>query len=681
MVELQKSSLDQSPGIGQKTLILVICLLVAAFCILVAWAMPRPLGDLYVYLAGGRDVLDGKLAQPDDWAFSTAGRVWINQNWGTGVIFYLTHKAAGDIGLLVLKVLILVAAAFFIAQAARQRGSGWAIAILLGGAALGAAPDTMTMRANLFTMMFAPAILYVFYLTRRNVHLIWVAVAVIGLWANLHGGFIFGLGMIGLWTICQIVPHAIREGPASALQRYWPLLAGTVTAIVLAGAANPFGLENITHPFIVARSEVWRQVTEWRHIFSKKLPRVPLPWGFFVVLSALSISVILHVTVDLLRGRPLFQKIKDRQVGVLVFEISLAAILLFMAFRARRFVPLATVLLAPFIAVHLHWLLNASRFILPTAVVAVALLGAMVVDNTRMLRHYSPANPTRPTETFLQRMVRYETHFPVGAAEFLNANNISGRVFHEWRWEGFIKWRRPQMKVFMGGRAQQIYDEQTYWERRSIVKGDQSVARLAKLDVHLAIVPISRAYLVFHRAITKAPGASWAYIYADRYSAVLADAAWPDTRKLIELAAAGKLKYPDPASAALSKAMSLYSPAVRGPYKEVVESLQQAAKIQSSLLCYEALTNIALPGEVEIPKAEELEYRKYWIDYFQSEASRLSAMDSDHPDGIYQLKCLRGVYSILSSLYIQTRQFENMRRAKIQMQQVEVEIKNMIEAW
>src|SRR5215831_19100513 len=88
-----------------------------------AWAIPRPLGDLYLALAGGRDVLAGKLGRPDDWAFTTQGHVWVNSSWGADLFFALVYRVGGEWGLLCLKALLLSGLGFLVVAAARVRGA------------------------------------------------------------------------------------------------------------------------------------------------------------------------------------------------------------------------------------------------------------------------------------------------------------------------------------------------------------------------------------------------------------------------------------------------------------------------------------------------------------------------------------------------------------------------------
>jgi hypothetical protein len=73
---------------------LIAATVVALICVLIVTALPVPTGDLFVALAGGRDVLAGRLGSP------TTGRsplqtAWVSQNWGDGLLFICGYALAG----------------------------------------------------------------------------------------------------------------------------------------------------------------------------------------------------------------------------------------------------------------------------------------------------------------------------------------------------------------------------------------------------------------------------------------------------------------------------------------------------------------------------------------------------------------------------------------------------------
>ena len=205
---------------------------------------PRPTGDLYVALAAGRDIVAGKLNALDDWSFNTEGRVWVNQNWGTHMLYYLFFKAAGgtdghltndlgsgEIGLLTLKILLLLTGSAFLAMACRKRGVDWPIAMIVAAGMVIGGKSFIDLRPNLTTLMFAPVMLFLLYRTIDRRRGIWLTMVVFGVvWANLHGGFIFGLAVMGLWGICMIVPPVFyhRIWRRFLLGLLWSAAAGVV---------------------------------------------------------------------------------------------------------------------------------------------------------------------------------------------------------------------------------------------------------------------------------------------------------------------------------------------------------------------------------------------------------------------------------------------------------------------
>jgi hypothetical protein len=77
-----------SPPTASPAFLLATFALLAA-AVLAIWAGSSAVGDLYMSLSGGRDVALGHLGRPDDWSFTTGGRVWVNQNWLSHVLIYL----------------------------------------------------------------------------------------------------------------------------------------------------------------------------------------------------------------------------------------------------------------------------------------------------------------------------------------------------------------------------------------------------------------------------------------------------------------------------------------------------------------------------------------------------------------------------------------------------------------
>ena len=233
--------------------------LLASLSILATWAEPFENGDLFISLAGGRDVVNGKLAQPDEWSFVTNGRVWINQNWLSHLLIYLAWCAAGEGGLLALKATLIAALTVFLWLLAIRRGCQWQAALLLSSGLTASCYHFTFLRANLFTLVMAGLLLWLLHRSMDTRGRIWWVLPVMLVWSNLHGGYVFGLGMVCLWAACISIGDAwrLRQNP---LPKDWPLWA-CAAACVAEATVSPFGLHNLTHPLVIAGSQAWHTST------------------------------------------------------------------------------------------------------------------------------------------------------------------------------------------------------------------------------------------------------------------------------------------------------------------------------------------------------------------------------------------------------------------------------------
>jgi hypothetical protein len=638
-----------------------VCLVTAAAAVAGVWAVPRPIGDLYISLAAGRDIMAGKLACPDDWSFMTAGRVWINQNWGTHLLTYVSYRLGGDTGLLVFKAVLILAVAVFLTLVGRRRGVSWPVAILVAGGTVIATRSYVDLRPNLTSLVFTSLVLWTLYLTLRRTHVIWVSAALVAIWSNMHGGFVFGIGMLGLWALARVISSALREGVGESLRRYWPLLAAPLAAVVLAGLAGPFGIKNLTHPLVVARSEVWRGISEWRSVFVEA--PFGTTWEFFAATGLLVALTLIRFGFGR-RG----EARKDGPSGVVPFEVLLALVAIAMACQARRFVPVALIVIGPLLAGQVQWATRAAKA--PWLVIALALglampTGLLWRNNSR---RYDPDNPLYERETFFQRMHSYSRAFAPGAARFINENGLSARVFSEWRWEGFLRWLCPQLKVYMGGRAQAVYDEKTKLEYDEILSEGQADRILAGRGVHLVVVP----WGPFVDSLVLARNPRWAFVYADSRAVVLADAVSEDTAALVRLAAEGKLKYPDGIAAALSRAFCLNSPALQADPAKAIGAIVTANRIYPFSGTYSLLAIQARKGNVA---------QSWLIEYLENENQRLAGIPCDRAEGALLAHARLVVLDMLVKTYVALgRTVEASQLQFVRMQQ-EALLKRIAEKW
>jgi len=161
--------------------------------------------DLGWYLAAGDLIRDqGNVPFHDPWSFTSAGRQWFNLSWLWDVIAGLLFQHAGFVGLILFVVACGAVIAGYLASLCLGSGAS-AIAVcisvlsacLLYPAFSAAYPNIyLAAPPNISTMLFS----VIFYgeclkRTRR----IFLLPAIMVLWANLHGGFLLGLLIVGVF--------------------------------------------------------------------------------------------------------------------------------------------------------------------------------------------------------------------------------------------------------------------------------------------------------------------------------------------------------------------------------------------------------------------------------------------------------------------------------------------------
>ena len=179
--------------------------LAALFLSLPFLARPLTNPDLFWHLSAGKFILEN-LAVPraDFLSWTERGSEWIDFEWLTQAVYFFIHSRWDLAGLYFLKILLLSANLFAIALLARF--SGLAAPHLLWLLPFSAASLLLSndIRPENFSLLFFSLTLYLLEKEKKAAdggfsRLIRFA-ALYLLWANLHGGFFYGLALISLYA-------------------------------------------------------------------------------------------------------------------------------------------------------------------------------------------------------------------------------------------------------------------------------------------------------------------------------------------------------------------------------------------------------------------------------------------------------------------------------------------------
>ncbi len=456
----------------------------------------RPAGDpdLWWHLQTGKQIIEtGTIPHADLYSSTMIGKEWIAHEWLTESILYLIYEKLGMIPLISLFSAVITAAFYFAFLRAGEASRPYIAGFVVFIGAVASAP-LWGIRPQMISLLLTSIFLFLLdnYEKDRKVKWLIAMPLIMVLWVNLHGGFIIGIGIIGIYLAGNLLTllAGTKKGEVKRKESWSPSfsLFGTVILCTLAALINPNSYKILIYPFQTISDPAMQElIVEW---FSPDFHNlIWLPFGL-LVLSLIGFGSAGKKSVSLTR-------------------ILLVVVATFAAFRSVRHIPLFAIASAPILAdlIATSIKVNAGKEAgkplfrwLNTVLILAVFVGAGVVLSRL------------PQE---QSKKEFET-FPAGAVTWLLENRPAGRLFNSYTWGGYLIWKLyPDYPVYIDGRADvygaeffshfaSIYSAEDGWEQALDATGADLV--LVEDDCRLA------------RELTQS--SQWQVVYQDDLSII-----------------------------------------------------------------------------------------------------------------------------------------------------------------
>ena len=175
--------------------------------------------DLWGHVLFGRDIVSQRAIPVTDPYSYTSDRPWINHEWLAESVMYLSYRMMGPAGLVTLRLLTMFLTGVLVnalIRTERLSQAGRDLLIMLG--VILTIPRTQHVRPQLFSvLLFGVLLLILVRADRGNRRPLWLVPPLMAAWANLHGGWMVGLGTFGLWSACEFIRDARWGARAQAL--------------------------------------------------------------------------------------------------------------------------------------------------------------------------------------------------------------------------------------------------------------------------------------------------------------------------------------------------------------------------------------------------------------------------------------------------------------------------------
>lgn len=230
--------------------------------------------DLPGHLRYGLDHLASHtLARTDPYGYGAPGAPWINHEWLSELVLAAVYRVLGGPGLVLVQLAAWTTTGALVLRLVRRQTAGpggflpGAVAYL---AFVALAYVGISVRPQLFTYLGFALLLTLLEGARAGrPGLLLVAGGLMLPWVALHGGFLAGLGVLGLTSAGFVGDWLLGRGPSGdlppppALARRLALcgVLGTLLGATLT-LANPYGLD--LHRFLVRSLGTARAIGEWQ---------------------------------------------------------------------------------------------------------------------------------------------------------------------------------------------------------------------------------------------------------------------------------------------------------------------------------------------------------------------------------------------------------------------------------
>jgi len=394
--------------------------------------------DFWWHIETGSWIINhGALPSHELFTYTASNRAWADQEWGSEVLGDLIFRAGGFLAFSLAYTAVTWIGFWFIwRRIAIER-----VPALIAGACLvlaaAAGVEVWGPRSQMISFAFTCLTLYWVetYLRDRS-RAVYLMPLVMVVWANLHGGFVYGLAVLGLAAFAETVLWVTSpEDPAHRRRslRLWAVLV----ASGIAGLINPLTIRAYLAAIETQTSGVQQSfIAEWHS-------------PSFHSLGELFLELMLLAVVFAMAWR------RPR-----LWDALLTVVGIYAALSAVRNAPLAAAALTPMLAWAFagfwerhQWQERVSAWIQRrrSDLMVLATLGAFLV---------AVGTAGFAANTLSSQTASTDANFPVGAATWLASHPTVGtRMFNAYDWGGYLIYRfypDPSRAVFIYGEATEL---------------------------------------------------------------------------------------------------------------------------------------------------------------------------------------------------------------------------------
>ncbi len=441
--------------------------------------------DMWWHLKAGQVMWEQKsILVHDVFSYTRFGTLWVNAFWLSDLILYGCYALDGYFALAMFVALSGGLAFLLVSRRMSSNLFSKSGALLL--AAMTAAP-IWGPRPQIFSFLIVAWLDA--WLTQKPLSK-WILPLLFALWANLHGGWIWGILLL-IAHISGLFVQALfssAEEKNSLLPEVLRLTMWTLISVFFIGL-NPNGLALWKLPF--QQIDVSLQIQEWLSPDFHRIDFHPMLWMLFA----------LFVTAPF-APKPI--------PWPQIFKVIGFA---YMTFVAQRNIALFAITAAPLLAEWGNAFLQSIHTRIPTVLTQSKELRRARLFNAVILLTLGFSALFNLVQ--ISQAEKVDGNYPVGAIEWLKDNRPPGRLFNSYNWGGYLIWTLPEYPVFIDGRAD-LYGNDLIQQWHDVVNArSNAFDSLDAWNVNIVLLEPDRPII---EALKKS---GWKMAYEDKKAVIL----------------------------------------------------------------------------------------------------------------------------------------------------------------
>jgi hypothetical protein len=450
--------------------------------------------DTGYHIRAGQYILNTlSIPRHDIFSFRSPALPWTAHEWLSETVMALIYGVSGLTGVVVFYAFLIALTYYLMFNLLKTYDGDYLAKIIVVILVIASSQIHWLARPHIFSLLFLVVWYYLLdlYQYRSRNYLYFLPLIMLA-WVNLHGGYIIGLGLVGIYCLDNLI-KMLRAGGTE--RKFYAgktgVLGMTGAACLLMSLINPFGYHILLFPFkLTSNKFIMDHVSEFLSVNFHDA--IKFKYMLFFMLAVFALS----------------------KKGLNFAELILTLLFTYMALYSARYIPLFAVITAPILVTQTgllfdRWDGKPARFFKERA----STIAGVDLSTRGFLW------PFAAVVLVVVMVAGHKIDYgfdgrikPLAAVDFLKKEHLKGHVFNNDEFGDYLIYAGwPEYRVFFDGRSDMygVKNMKEYMKVTKLEPGWQDV--LTKYDINWIFYDADSALSTF---LLQRP--EWKLIYADK---------------------------------------------------------------------------------------------------------------------------------------------------------------------